>query len=106
MYNYTVRYELYESSRESLYTKLKFKIESSKFIFSILSDIAVDDLTFKSSECAIQITTTSLPITNDNVIGNCDFEEGNLCQWYDDILADFKWTINSGPTSTLGKKLK
>ena len=87
-----------------------YKVRISNWIFeiyfSILSDIAVDDLTFKSSKCPTQITTTSLPITTDNVIGNCDFEEANLCQWYNDILADFKWTINSGSTSTLGKILK
>ena len=52
--------------------------------------------------CVINIRASIVDKISDQSNGDCDFENGNLCQWNDDILADFKWTINSGPTLSSG----
>ncbi len=51
---------------------------------------ALDDITLKNGPCS-------------SSAGLCDFENNDFCNWQNlKLIDDFDWTINSGPTSTLG----
>lgn len=80
-------------------------------------DIAIDDISFTQSNCALQptevtgelnsiqtttTTTTKSTTTVEPVIANisCNFDNKNTCGWVNDSSANFGWSLHKGSTSS------
>ncbi|XP_047128245.1 MAM and LDL-receptor class A domain-containing protein 1 isoform X1 [Hydra vulgaris] len=82
----------------------------------VYGDIAVDDFSFRSGNCAV-VPADANPITQSTTVKpsttataptaapifNCDFEFGLCSSWSQDVLTDqLNWTIASGATASDG----
>jgi hypothetical protein len=63
-------------------------------------DIAIDDLVYTTTSCqATGGNATIAPLQVGDL--KCDFDSNTFCKWENDQAAEFRWTLNKGPTGTI-----
>ncbi|XP_046846325.1 uncharacterized protein LOC124440043 [Xenia sp. Carnegie-2017] len=73
---------------------------------SFQGDIAIDAISFKPGRCSSKTSTPTIHSTQFFTkplvqTANCNFDSGNICN-FNNGAGEFKWTINTGPTSSYG----
>ncbi|GFS09782.1 MAM and LDL-receptor class A domain-containing protein [Elysia marginata] len=69
------------------------------------SDVALDDVTVRSSSAGVGVTTTSAtspqPVAvSSTVLYRCDFDYGSICSWAHPRTAPMKWIVRKDSTPT------